>query len=141
MNGVDFEYMFTPSLHNDIKFSAGYIDAKDKNSIDVAGISNLLLDLEMRYSINKNFNVAALIKYASPFKREKDDIRDDLTQKAKADLTASYKLDGITVSIVALTDNFVGTMAETLTIPAQGDRTAADVLPKLKRNAPYDVEF
>ena len=38
----------------------------------------------------------------------------------------------ITVSIVALTDNFVGTMAETLTIPAQGDRTAADVLPKGK---------
>lgn len=100
MNGVDFEYMFTPSLHNDIKFSAGYIDAKDKNSIDVAGISNLLLDLEMRYSINKNFNVAALIKYASPFKREKDDIRADLKQKVQADLTATYQLDGITVSMV-----------------------------------------
>lgn len=100
MQGVDFEYMFTPSLNNDIKLSAGYIDAKDKNSVDVGCISNLLLDLGMRYSINRNFNVAALVKYASPFKRKEDDTRDDLEQKAKADLTASYKLDGFTVSAV-----------------------------------------
>lgn len=100
MKGIDFEYLFTPSLQSDIKFSAGYIDAKDKDSIDVAGISNVLLDLEMRYAINKNFNVATLVKYASPFKREKDDTRSDLRQKIKADLTASYTLDGFTLSTV-----------------------------------------
>ncbi len=99
MLGSEIEYMFSLNLQSEIKLSASYIDAKDKDNNNVADVANILADASMTYKFNSGYTLGTLLRYTSSTNRSVTDTRNDMDSNLLFDSTISYAIKNFTASL------------------------------------------
>jgi len=99
MLGSEFEYIFSPNIQSEMKFSTSYIDAKDKNGEDIKDVANILANASLSYKFDSGISLGMLLKYTSSINRSSTDSRDDMSDSLIYDQTISYVNKNFTTSL------------------------------------------
>ena len=99
MLGSEFEYIFSPNIQSEIRFSTSYIDAKDKDNNDIKDVANILANASFTYRFNSGIDIGMLVKYTSSINRSSADSREDMSDNLIYDQTISYVNENFTTSL------------------------------------------
>ena len=99
MLGSEFEYIFSPNIQSEMKFSTSYIDAKDKDNNDIKDVANILTNASFIYRFDSDISLGMLLKYTSSIDRSSTDKRDDMSNSLIFDQSISYVNKSFTTTL------------------------------------------
>ncbi len=99
MLGSEFEYIFSPNIQSEMKFSTSYIDAKDKDNNDIKDVANILTNASFIYRFDSGISLGMLLKYTSSIDRSSTDKRDDMSNSLIFDQSISYVNKSFTTTL------------------------------------------
>ena len=99
MLGSEFEYIFSPNIQSEMKFSTSYIDAKDKDNNDIKDVANILTNASFIYRFDSGISLGMLLKYTSSIDRSSTDKRDDMSNSLIFNQSISYVNKSFTTTL------------------------------------------
>jgi iron complex outermembrane receptor protein len=99
-NGAEFEYTYEANSKLNMNFLASYIDAKDKDGVDLADVANILASTSLVYDFDIGISCGSLLKYVSSSSRSQGDTRDEIDDSLIFDETISYQYKDFTATLI-----------------------------------------
>jgi iron complex outermembrane receptor protein len=97
--GSEVEYIFIPNNQLELNIFASYIDAQDKNNVDLADVAHIIASTSISYETDNGFTFGSVLRYVSPSKRSSNDIRGDMQDSLVFDQSITYEYKDFTASL------------------------------------------